>query len=205
MGGRLPSEWVAALRQNGWPAWSRLRRPRCGAKTRKGRACIAKAMRNGRCRNHGGMCTGPNTEAGKQRRAEETRAWWAKWEPKARSQYMRAVAQRQVVRMRRISAGATASARGKGVSGVCRGPYKKLLRNPLTKSPETDGFGALKLTYKNEYLLNSLMCYILSSDLKGKSEETRRALRPSQHRQAVRRAPGSRAPTDRRAPWVGRG
>ena len=58
---------------------------RCGAKTRKGGRCIAQAMRNGRCRNHGGMCTGPNTEAGKRRRAVATRIWWAMWDPKARS------------------------------------------------------------------------------------------------------------------------
>ena len=34
---------------------------KCGAKTRKGVPCIAQAMKNGRCRNHGGMCTGPRT------------------------------------------------------------------------------------------------------------------------------------------------
>jgi len=28
--------------------------PRCGAKTRSGRACCSPAMRNGRCRMHGG-------------------------------------------------------------------------------------------------------------------------------------------------------
>jgi len=33
--------------------------PRCGAKTRNGTACKAPAMKNGRCRMHGGMSTGP--------------------------------------------------------------------------------------------------------------------------------------------------
>ena len=33
--------------------------PRCGAKTRSGTPCKAPAMRNGRCRLHGGKSTGP--------------------------------------------------------------------------------------------------------------------------------------------------
>lgn len=32
--------------------------PRCGAKTRKGSPCQSGAMRNGRCRMHGGKSTG---------------------------------------------------------------------------------------------------------------------------------------------------
>lgn len=40
---------------------------RCGAQTRQGRPCVAKAMENGRCRNHGGMSTGPKTVNGKAR------------------------------------------------------------------------------------------------------------------------------------------
>lgn len=39
--------------------------PRCGAKTRQGSACVNAAMRNGRCRMHGGKSTGPRTEAGR--------------------------------------------------------------------------------------------------------------------------------------------
>lgn len=39
---------------------------RCGAHARStGEPCKAKAMTNGRCRNHGGMSTGPKTEEGK--------------------------------------------------------------------------------------------------------------------------------------------
>jgi hypothetical protein len=37
----------------------------CGAKTRKDTPCRAKALDNGRCRNHGGMSTGPKTPEGK--------------------------------------------------------------------------------------------------------------------------------------------
>ncbi len=39
---------------------------RCGAHARStGEPCKAKAMENGRCRNHGGMSTGAKTEEGK--------------------------------------------------------------------------------------------------------------------------------------------
>ena len=82
------------------------RGPRCGAKTRKGLPCIAKALRSGRCRHHGGLSTGPNTVAGKRRRAAATRAWWARWAPAKRSRYMSAVARRQVGRMKRMRAAA---------------------------------------------------------------------------------------------------
>jgi hypothetical protein len=47
--------------------------PRCGAKTRKGSKCRAPAMRNGRCRMHGGASTGPRTEEGL---ARSRRARW---------------------------------------------------------------------------------------------------------------------------------
>ncbi len=40
---------------------------RCGAKTRSGRPCRSPAMKNGRCRMHGGKSTGPRTEAGLER------------------------------------------------------------------------------------------------------------------------------------------
>ena len=50
-------------------------RPRCGARTRTGQACQARAVwdrerdrpRNGRCRLHGGLSTGPKTPEGKAR------------------------------------------------------------------------------------------------------------------------------------------
>ena len=40
---------------------------RCGAKTRRATACLSPAMRNGRCRMHGGKSTGPKTVAGLER------------------------------------------------------------------------------------------------------------------------------------------
>src|SRR5262249_37846472 len=39
----------------------------CGARTRRGTACRAPAMRNGRCRLHGGKSTGQRTAAGRER------------------------------------------------------------------------------------------------------------------------------------------
>ena len=38
--------------------------PRCGARTRRGGSCKGAAMRNGRCRMHGGASTGPRTPEG---------------------------------------------------------------------------------------------------------------------------------------------
>ncbi len=40
---------------------------RCGAKTRRGTPCQRKALQNRRCRNHGGMSTGPRTPEGRRR------------------------------------------------------------------------------------------------------------------------------------------
>lgn len=44
--------------------------PRCGAKTRAGHPCGQFAMKNGRCRFHGGKSTGPKTTAGRKRISE---------------------------------------------------------------------------------------------------------------------------------------
>lgn len=41
--------------------------PACGAKTRSGAPCRALAMRNGRCRMHGGASTGARTPVGLER------------------------------------------------------------------------------------------------------------------------------------------
>lgn len=40
---------------------------RCGARTRAGAECSQPAMRNGRCRMHGGASTGPRTCEGLER------------------------------------------------------------------------------------------------------------------------------------------
>ena len=41
--------------------------PRCGARNRRGTPCQCPAMRNGRCRLHGGLSTGPRTPEGIER------------------------------------------------------------------------------------------------------------------------------------------
>ena len=45
--------------------WNFWKAPRCGARTRRGTACLCPAMRQRkRCRLHGGHSSGPKTEAG---------------------------------------------------------------------------------------------------------------------------------------------
>ena len=47
---------------------------KCGAYARStGNPCQAKALTNGRCKNHGGMSTGPKTSEGRQSIAQATR------------------------------------------------------------------------------------------------------------------------------------
>ena len=53
--------------KNGHPPGDFTTAPRCGAKTRKETACKAPAMKNGRCRMHGGKSTGPRTKEGLER------------------------------------------------------------------------------------------------------------------------------------------
>ena len=48
--------------------------PRCGAHSRStGEPCKAKALPNGRCRNHGGLSTGPKTTEGRKAIAQASR------------------------------------------------------------------------------------------------------------------------------------
>jgi len=54
--------------KNGNPDGDPSRAPRCGARARRtGKPCQAPAMKNGRCRLHGGLSTGPRTPEGKAR------------------------------------------------------------------------------------------------------------------------------------------
>ena len=56
-----------STRKTNNPPWAFMKAPRCGAKTRKGTPCQASAMKNGRCRMHGGKSTGPKTPEGIER------------------------------------------------------------------------------------------------------------------------------------------
>jgi hypothetical protein len=53
--------------KNGNPSGDFLAAPRCGAETRAGCPCRQPAMKNGRCRLHGGKSTGARTADGQQR------------------------------------------------------------------------------------------------------------------------------------------
>ena len=57
----------------------------CGARTRAGTPCKQKALySNGRCKQHGGLSTGPQTEAGKeQARINGRKGGRPKREPKS--------------------------------------------------------------------------------------------------------------------------
>lgn len=77
-----------------WRSPKKLSRPECGAKCRDGHACRAPAVwnkrtnrpRNGRCKLHGGLSTGPRTAEGKTRIAAAQRERWRRWrEQKAQS------------------------------------------------------------------------------------------------------------------------
>ena len=61
-----PAQRRGWLRNNN-PVGDFLKAPRCGAKTRQGTPCRGPAMRNGRCRMHGGGSTGPKTADGIER------------------------------------------------------------------------------------------------------------------------------------------
>ena len=55
-------------RRQQYQAAKRKRKARCGAFARStGEPCKRKALANGRCKNHGGMSTGPKTQEGKAR------------------------------------------------------------------------------------------------------------------------------------------
>jgi hypothetical protein len=67
-GVNLPHAKRRGWLKNGNPPGDPSRAPRCGAHSRLAqRPCLAPAMRNGRCRMHGGKSTGPRTEGGKVR------------------------------------------------------------------------------------------------------------------------------------------
>lgn len=53
------------LLKNGNEPYDLSKHPICGANKRKGGVCKGKAMKNGRCRLHGGLSTGAKTTEGK--------------------------------------------------------------------------------------------------------------------------------------------
>jgi hypothetical protein len=68
----MPLQRRGRLRNGATPG-DFLAAPRCGARTRTGECCRQPAMRNGRCRMHGGLSTGPRTAEGRARCAAARR------------------------------------------------------------------------------------------------------------------------------------
>jgi hypothetical protein len=68
----LPADRRGRLRNGARPG-DFLAAPRCGAHTRAGGGCRQPAMKNGRCRMHGGLSTGPRTAEGRARCAAARR------------------------------------------------------------------------------------------------------------------------------------
>jgi len=65
-GSRFGYLWIGSIPKD--------KRPRCGAKTRKGTPCKARALDwSERCKLHGGASTGPKTQEGRARIAESNR------------------------------------------------------------------------------------------------------------------------------------
>jgi hypothetical protein len=56
--------------KNGNPSGDFTKAPRCGARNRRGLSCQQPAMKNGRCRLHGGKSTGARTPEGRRRIAQ---------------------------------------------------------------------------------------------------------------------------------------
>jgi hypothetical protein len=68
---------AAVSRRECWWCRRRKDRPLCGAKTRAGGTCMVRVeFGKARCRFHGGLSTGPKTEAGRARIAEARRRRW---------------------------------------------------------------------------------------------------------------------------------
>jgi hypothetical protein len=65
--GATPQDKRRGRLKNGNPSGDFSKAARCGAKTRRGTACQCPAMKNGRCRLHGGLSTGPKTTKGIER------------------------------------------------------------------------------------------------------------------------------------------
>jgi hypothetical protein len=78
--GPTPHDKRRGMLKNGNPSGDYSKAARCGAKTRRGTACQCPAMRNGRCRLHGGLSTGPKTAAGVEaiRRARTKHGYYSK-------------------------------------------------------------------------------------------------------------------------------
>src|SRR5215470_4017793 len=87
-----PHEQRRGYLRNGNPSGDFSKAPRCGARNRLGSPCKCPAMPNGRCRLHGGLSTGPKTNAGIERiRRAVTKHGRYSQTAKAETRYFRAL------------------------------------------------------------------------------------------------------------------
>jgi len=107
----LPADRRGRLKNGARPG-DFLAAPRCGARTRAGCSCRQPAMRNGRCRMHGGLSTGPRTPEGRERcrRARLTHGGYS-----ARVRALRAAARTHHHRVRALAALMHGRSAGHGV------------------------------------------------------------------------------------------
>ncbi len=169
----LPPARRGRLR-NGSAPGDFLAAPRCGARTRAGGCCRQPAMRNGRCRMHGGPSTGPRTAAGRARcaAARRTHGFYSA----------------EVVALRRAGAAycrrmdallAALKARRTAGHGVL--PSEIGSQRPEARKPQAD---PQRATSPRDALLTSGFCLLASGSTAGhrllppKSERTPQAARP---------------------------
>lgn len=78
-GGRQHGDAGGGWLKNGNPPGDFSKAPRCGARNRRGTPCQCPAMKNGRCRLHGGLSTGPKTAEGIERirKAQIKHGWYS--------------------------------------------------------------------------------------------------------------------------------
>ncbi len=107
----LPPDRRGRLRNGARPG-DFLAAPRCGARTRAGCSCRQPAMKNGRCRMHGGLSTGPRTAEGRERcrRARLTHGGYS-----AHVRALRAAARAHHRRVRALAALMRGGSAGHGV------------------------------------------------------------------------------------------
>jgi hypothetical protein len=125
--------------KNGNPSGDYQKAPRCGAKTRSGGcACRQPAMRNGRCRFHGGKSTGARTAAGRARcaRARRTHGFYS-----AATVALRRAARSTIRRSRDLRAALRARPAGHGVlpSKSSRTVGAPCARPPFSPAASTPG------------------------------------------------------------------
>jgi hypothetical protein len=110
--------------------------PRCRARTRTGGCCRQPAMKNGRCRMHGGLSTGPRTAEGLARSRR------ARWKHGFDSAAIRALRRETMLTARRLAGLVSlANAKFPRAEFPLRSPRGRRRRRPL--APASLGTGSI--------------------------------------------------------------